>query len=44
VRPGGVDEPVDHCRLLRAIEALYGLSALGRAADTRPDQRDLGGG
>jgi hypothetical protein len=36
VRPGGVDEPIDHYRLLRTIEAMYGLSALGRAADTAP--------
>jgi len=36
LRPGRVDEPVDHDRLLRTIEAMYGLPALGRAADSTP--------
>jgi len=36
VRPGRVDEPVDHYRLLATIEAMYGLPALGHAADTAP--------
>lgn len=36
LRPGRVDEPVDHYRLLRTIEAMYGLPPLGRAADTTP--------
>ena len=36
VRPGRVDEPVDHYRLLGTIEAMYGLPALGHAADTTP--------
>jgi phosphatidylinositol-3-phosphatase len=36
LRPGRVDEPVDHYRLLRTLEAMYGLSPLGRAADTAP--------
>jgi hypothetical protein len=36
VRPGRVDEPVDHYRLLATIEAMYGLPALGHAADTTP--------
>jgi phosphatidylinositol-3-phosphatase len=36
IRPGRVDEPVDHYRLLATIEAMYGLPALGHAADTTP--------
>jgi phosphatidylinositol-3-phosphatase len=36
LRPGRVDEPVDHYRLLRTLEATYGWSPLGRAADTAP--------
>jgi phosphatidylinositol-3-phosphatase len=36
VRPGRVDEPVDHYRLLATIESMYGLPALGHAADTTP--------
>jgi acid phosphatase len=36
VRPGRDGEFVDHYRLLRTIEAMYGLAPLGRAADTTP--------
>ena len=36
VRAGQVDEPVDHYRLLRTIEAMYRLPALGHAAATSP--------
>ena len=36
VRPGRYPEPVDHFRLLRTIEALYGLAPIGQAADTMP--------
>jgi hypothetical protein len=36
LRPGRVGEPVDHYRLLRTVEAMYGLPALGHAADTTP--------
>jgi acid phosphatase len=36
VRPGPVDERVDHYRLLRTLEAMYGLAPLGRAAATEP--------
>jgi acid phosphatase len=36
VRPGRVDEPVDHYRLLATVEAMYGLPALGHAAGTTP--------
>ena len=33
IRPGRVDEPVDHYRLLATM---YGVPALGHAADTTP--------
>jgi hypothetical protein len=36
IRPGSYPEPVDHYRLLRTLEAMYGLPALGQAADTTP--------
>jgi acid phosphatase len=36
VRPGVYDEAVDHYRVLRTLESLYGLSGLGQAADKRP--------
>jgi hypothetical protein len=36
VRSGPVDERVDHYRLLRTLEAMYGLAPLGRAAATEP--------
>ena len=36
VRPGSYAEPVDHYRLLRTLEGLYGLPALGNAADRNP--------
>ncbi|HWD06306.1 MAG TPA: alkaline phosphatase family protein [Amycolatopsis sp.] len=36
VRPGTYPEPVDHYRLLRTVEALYGLPALGHAAAQTP--------
>jgi phosphatidylinositol-3-phosphatase len=36
LRPGRVAEPIDHYRLLRTIEAMYGLPGLGRAAATTP--------
>lgn len=36
VRPGSYAEPVDHYRLLRTLEALYGLPALGNAASRNP--------
>jgi hypothetical protein len=36
LRPGRVDEPVDHYRMLRTLEAMYGLPALGHAAGTSP--------
>ncbi|QRP47875.1 alkaline phosphatase family protein [Amycolatopsis sp. FDAARGOS 1241] len=36
IRPGTYPEPVDHYRLLRTLEAMYGLPALGHAADTKP--------
>ena len=35
-RPGRYDEPIDHYRLLRTIEEIYHLSALGKAASTTP--------
>ncbi len=36
VRAGQIGEPVDHYRLLRTIEAMYRLPALGHAADSTP--------
>lgn len=33
LRPGRVGEPVDHYGLLQTVEPMYGLPALGRAAD-----------
>ncbi|WIX76682.1 alkaline phosphatase family protein [Amycolatopsis carbonis] len=36
IRPGTYAEPVNHYRLLRTLEAMYGLPALGHAADTKP--------
>ncbi|WP_432845311.1 alkaline phosphatase family protein [Amycolatopsis sp. CA-161197] len=36
IRPGTYAEPVDHYRLLRTLEAMYGLPALGNAADAKP--------
>jgi phosphatidylinositol-3-phosphatase len=36
VAPGRYDEPVDHYRMLRTIEALYGLDPLGRSAGVDP--------
>jgi hypothetical protein len=33
-QPAQCADPVDYYRLLRTIEAVYGLSALGCAADT----------
>ncbi len=36
VRPGSYAEHVDHYRLLRTIEEMYGLAPLGRAAATSP--------
>ena len=36
VKPGQYSEPIDHYRLLRTLEAAYGLPALGHAAGTQP--------
>jgi hypothetical protein len=36
LRPGRYDEPIDHYRLLRTIEEIYHLPALGEAASTTP--------
>jgi acid phosphatase len=36
VKPGVHPEPVDHYRVLRTIEALYGLPPIGEAARTDP--------
>ncbi|HEV7897184.1 MAG TPA: alkaline phosphatase family protein [Planosporangium sp.] len=36
VKPGSYPEPVDHYRVLRTIEAFYGLAPIGRAADITP--------
>ena len=36
VKPGTYGEPVTHYRLLRTLEAMYGLPSLGRAAGTAP--------
>jgi phosphatidylinositol-3-phosphatase len=36
LRHGHFSEPVDHYRLLRTIEAMYGLPALGHANDATP--------
>lgn len=36
VRPGRYLEPADHYRVLRTLEAMYGLPALGHAASTTP--------
>jgi acid phosphatase len=36
VPPGEYDESVDHYRVLRSIEAMYGLPAIGHAVDTTP--------
>lgn len=36
VKPGTYAEPVDHYRVLRTIEALYGLPGLGKAAVQSP--------
>lgn len=36
VRPGAYPEAVNHYRLLRTLEAMYGLPALGRAASNTP--------
>jgi acid phosphatase len=36
IRPGRIDEPVNHYRLLRTLEEMYGLAPLGRAGGTPP--------
>ncbi len=36
VRPGTYTEAVDHYRLLRTLEALYGLPAIGAAHQRAP--------
>ncbi|MET7998062.1 alkaline phosphatase family protein [Amycolatopsis sp. NPDC005232] len=36
IRPGVYTERVNHYRLLRTLEAMYGLPALGHAADAKP--------
>ncbi|WP_081655261.1 alkaline phosphatase family protein [Amycolatopsis orientalis] len=36
VRPGSYAEPVDHYRLLRSLEALYGLPPVGGASNRSP--------
>lgn len=36
VRPGNYSEPVDHYRLLRTLEAMYGLAPLGQAQPATP--------
>ncbi|GEL18048.1 hypothetical protein PA7_18850 [Pseudonocardia asaccharolytica DSM 44247 = NBRC 16224] len=36
VSPGQYSERVDHYRLLRTIQAMYGLPPLGHSADTEP--------
>jgi acid phosphatase len=36
VRPGRYGEPVDHYRVLRTIEAMFGLPPIGAAAQTSP--------
>jgi acid phosphatase len=36
VRPGTYSEPVNHYRVLRTIEAMFGLTPIGSAAQTSP--------
>ena len=36
VKPGRYSEPIDHYRVLRTVEAAYGLPPLGHAAGTEP--------
>jgi hypothetical protein len=36
LKPGRFAEDADHYRLLRTLEAMYGLPPLGHAADTPP--------
>jgi hypothetical protein len=36
VRPGTYDDHADHYALLRTLEDMYGLPALGRSADAAP--------
>jgi acid phosphatase len=36
VKPGQYNDPLDHYRLLRTIESLYGLAPLGEAAKQTP--------
>jgi acid phosphatase len=36
VRPGTYTEAVDHYRILRTIEAMFGLPPIGAAAGTSP--------
>jgi acid phosphatase len=36
VKPGTYPEPVDHYRVLRTLEAFYGLAPIGKAAGTSP--------
>jgi hypothetical protein len=36
VKPGRYNQPIDHLRVLRTIEAMYGLPALARSAASQP--------
>jgi acid phosphatase len=36
VKPGSYPEPVDHYRVLRTVQAFYGLAPIGQAARTAP--------
>lgn len=36
VKPGSYSEPINHYRVLRTLEAAYGLAPLGHAAETEP--------
>jgi len=36
IAPGRYDERIDHLRVLRTIETMYGLPPLGRSAEVRP--------
>ncbi len=36
VKPGPYDQPIDHLRVLRTIEAMYGLPPLTRSVGAQP--------
>src|SRR4051794_25368500 len=36
IRPGQYDEAINHYRVLRTLEDMYGLTPTGAAADVRP--------